>query len=84
MGERPLGQADLGAGYDAHQRWFKPRFMGEIFLQASHGVRRTSATIPRSGMADTYGCPIENLPKLHRRFYTYCSFPHSLKTTQWP
>jgi len=43
--------------------------MGGIFLRTSHGVRRTSAAIPHPGMADTYGCPLENLPKLHTRVY---------------
>jgi len=37
--------------------------MGSIFLRASHGVRRTSATIPHPGMADTYGCPNQKFCK---------------------
>jgi len=47
---------------------------------ASHGVWRTSSAIPHPGMADTYGCPLENLPKTtYTCLHLTVPFPHSLK-----
>jgi len=48
-------------------------------------VTERSAPIPHLGMADSHGCPLKNLPKLHTSVYTFSSLLYSLKkNTQWP
>jgi len=50
--------------------------MGGTSLRADICLEREAA-IPQPGMAETYGSPIEILPKKHTRVKkTYCSNPY--------
>ena len=47
--------------YVAHRRRFDAD-RGQHFSLAKSWCPKKNATIPHPGMADTYGCPLKNLP----------------------
>jgi len=63
---------------NSHRRRFDTLAMGGFFLRGSHGVRKEVPPSPT--MADTYGCPLKNLPKTDLFTQNHSSIPTVPKT----